>query len=290
MTLLNQMLTIFDELLQKRQFSYSEVHSRPIPNTTQSFTGYVHTLDLGHAIFISEERKPYLITVEFVAYYNLKTGDRITAKVNFSSEYNNYIVYEITDIEHIHYDEASVIKSNRSLEICDNQVSLGTSIMIPVSDNQDTATKVAQILPSLPADVTPILLSFDGRPTNFTVPTAYFTKPSYGSREKLMTCLLTFFYAKQQANVGKHIVLIIDSLDKMFTTFNGCMQPAGLIDPNLYSSAAIMDFENILCSSNTLQSGGSLTIIGLHQKGTSPQMLQINDRLSQIMDSVLEFK
>ena len=51
-----------------------------------------------------------------------------------------------------------------------------------------------------------------------------------------------------------------------------------------------MDFENILCSSNTLQSGGSLTIIGLHQKGTSPQMLQINDRLSQIMDSVLEFK
>lgn len=288
--MLNHMLTIFDDLLQKRQISYSEVHSGPIPDTNKSFTGYVHTLDQGHAIFISDERNPYLITVEYVAYYKLKTGDRITAKVNFSSEFNNYIVYEISNIEHVHYEDAIAIKSNRSIEIYNNKVLLGTSVLLPVTDNQDTATKVAQILSTLPENIIPILLSFDGRPTNFTVPTAYFTKPSYDSREKLITCLLTFFYAKQQADLGKNVVLIIDNLDKMFTAFNNCMQPAGLIDPNLYSSAAIMDFENILCSSSTLQSGGSLTIIGLHQKGSSPQMIQINDRLTQIMDSVLEVK
>lgn len=251
--MLHHMLSIFDDILQKRQISYSAVHSAPITDTNILLTGYVHTLDHGNAIFISEDRKAFLITVEFVAYYQLQTGDKITAKVNFSSEYNNYIVYEITDVEHVHYDQAAVTRAIRSIQLYGKDVLLGTSIMIPVNDNQDTVTKVAQILPNLPADVTPILLSFDGRPTNFTVPTAYFTKPSYGSREKLMTCLLTFFYAKQQADRGKNILLIIDNLEKMFTAFNGCMQTAGLFDPNLYSSAAIMDFENILCSSNTLQ-------------------------------------
>ena len=48
-----------------------------------------------------------------------------------------------------------------------------------------------------------------------------------------------------------------------------------------------MDFENILCSSRALDKSGSFTIIGLNHQGTSPQMLQISDRLSQIMDAVL---
>jgi len=282
------MSSIFDDVIQKLKISYSEVHSAPITDTSKFLAGYVHNLDTGTAIFITDDRKPFLIPLECVIYYKLQTGDHIKAKVNYSSEYNNYIVNEIIEVQHVNYETATVIKSNRSIDVLCNSVSLGTSVLLPVTDNQDIMHKVAQILPTLPADVTPILLSFDGRPINFAVPISYFTKPNFHSREKLMTCLQTFFYAKQQADNGKHILLIIDSLDKMFTAFNGCMQKAGLIDPNLYSSAAMIDFENILCSSSSLQSGGSLTIIGLYQKGTSPQMIQIGDRLTQIMDAVLK--
>ena len=284
------MSSVFDDVVQKLKTSYSEVRSAPLTDTSKSLTGYVHTLDKGTAIFITDERKPFLIPIECVLYYKLQTGDHIQAKVNYNSEYGNYVVTEVTEVQHVTYETATVIKSDRKFDILGQSVYLGTSVLLPVADNQDITKKVANILPTLPADITPILLSFDGRPTNFEVPTAYFTKPDYHSREKLMTCLQTFFYAKQQADNGKHILLMIDSLDKMFTAFNDCMQKAGLIDPNLYSSAAMMDFENILCSSSMLEKGGSLTIIGLHHQGTSPQMVQISDRLTQIMDSVLEFK
>ncbi|MBQ7973990.1 MAG: hypothetical protein IJ295_03500 [Clostridia bacterium] len=284
------MRSIFEDVIFKQEITYSQVRSAPLVDTSKILTGYVHTLDQGTAIFITDDRKPFLIPIECVLYYKLATGDRIQAKVNFSSEYNNYVVIEVNEIQHVTYDQAPVVKSNRSFNLLGNSIALGTSALLPVTDNSDIVSKVAQILPQLPADVTPILLSFDGRPTNFDVPTTYFTKPNETSRDKLMTCLLTFFYAKQQADVGKHIVLIIDSLDKMFTTFNDCMQKAGMIDPNMYSSAAVMDYENILCSSSVLKAGGSLTIIGFHQRGTSPQMIQISDRLTQIMDSILTIK
>ena len=63
-----------------------------------------------------------------------------------------------------------------------------------------------------------------------------------------------------------------------------------LFEDMRYSSAAVTDYENILCSSSFLENSGSLTIIGLHHQGTSPQMIQISDRLIQIMDAVLTIK
>ncbi len=282
------MSSIFDDIVRKVNSTYScELHSRELTTATP-LTGYVHTLDQGNAIFITDERKPYLITVEFALYYRLKTGDRIHAEVEYNPEYENYVVSKLLDVQHVTYDMSQAIKSNRSFDALGNTIQLGTSVLIPASDNTDIANKVAQIQAELPNDTIPVLLSFDGRSANFDVPTAYFTKPTYTSREKLMTCLLTFFHAKQQADRGKQVVIMIDSLDKMFLAFNGCMQPAGLIDPNLYSSAAVMDYENLLCSSSSLLAGGSLTIIGLHHDGASPQLVQIKDRLRQIMDKVID--
>ncbi len=283
------MSSVFDDVVQRLHLTYdTQVRSRPLPDTDEPLTGYVHTLDQGNAIFITDDRKPYLITIELALYYHLQTGDRLQAKVAYKSEHDNYVVTEVIDVQHVAYDDADVVKANRSFNLYGYSVYFGTSVMLPVGDNTDISAKFAKILTTLPKDATPILLSFDGRPTNFAdVPTAYFTKPSYSSREKLMTCLLTFFDAKQQADAGKNVVLIIDSLDKMFTAFNNCMQQAGLIDPNFYSSAAAMDYESILCSSSLLATGGSLTIIGLHHNGTSPQLVQINNRLPQIMDAVL---
>lgn len=287
MTTCFHMASIFADIVQKVNPNTCEVHSRELTSTTL-LTGYVHTLDQGNALFITDERKPYLITLELVLFYHLKTGDHLRAEVEYSSEYENYVVTKVLDVQHVNYDLAQAIKSTRSFSVLGNAIQSGTSVLIPANDNTDIANKIAQIQTELPNDIVPMLLSFDGRSINFDVPTAYFTKPTYSNREKLMTCLLTFFRAKQQADRGKQVVVMIDSLDKMFLTFNGCMQPAGLIDPNLYSSAAVMDYENLLCSSNQLKAGGSLTIIGLHRPGISPQLLQITDRLNQIMDTVLK--
>jgi len=278
---------LFDNEVQKLNNAFSEVNSS---TASAPLSGYAHLLDQGNAIFITDDRKSYLITIEFTAYFHLKTGDRLQARISFNPATANYVVCEIINVQHVNYDDAPTIRTNQSLDLCGNTINLGTSIMIPATDNTDIATKTAQITAALPTHIIPILLSFDGRPTNFDVPNTCFTKPNYSSREKLMACLLTFFQAKQQADIGKDVVLIIDSLDKMFFAFNNCMQSAGTIDPNLFSGAAVMDYENILCCSGNLKAGGSLTLIGFHQNGTCPQMLQITDRLHQIMDRIIEIK
>lgn len=278
---------LFDSEIQKLNSSFSEVNSSP---ASEPLFGYVHLLDQGNAILITDDRKPYLITVEFAVYFHLKTGDRVQARISFNPTTCTHVVCQIIEVKHVAYDEAPLIKADQSFDLCGTTINLGTSIMIPVTDNNDIATKTACITGVLPNHVVPMLLSFDGRSTNFNVTNACFTKPNYSSREKLMTCLLAFFQAKQQADIGKDVVLIIDSFDKMFFAFNNCMQTAGTIDPNLFSTAAVMDYENILCSSGNLKAGGSLTLIGFHQPGNSPQMLQITDRLHQIMDRIIEIK
>ncbi len=281
------MSSIFDDVVKKLILTYSEVHSRP---ATTPLSGYVHLLEHGNAIFITDERQPYLIPLEFALFHHLKTGDRMQARVTYDSDCGNNVVSELIEVQHVTYDEAPMKKAEQTINLDNHTIKLGTSILIPATDNTDVAAKVAQIQNALPDEIVPVLLSIDGRPTNFDVPTAYFTKPTYSSREKLMTCLLAFFHAKQQADIGKDVVIIVDSLDKMFFAFNHCMQSAGTIDPNLYSSAAMMDYENILISSGNLQAGGSLTIIGLHRPGTSPILQQVDDRLHQIMDQILELK
>lgn len=288
MSMCLHMSSIFDDIFQKIHLTYGDVvRSRPLSLPSELLSGYVHTLEQGNALLITDDHKPYMITLEFALYHRLKTGDRVSAKVCYTTEYSNYVVNELVNVQHVNYDDAPVIKSKRKFDLFDNTVTMGTSILIPVKDNTDIADKVAQITATLPTDIMPILLSFDGRETNFDVSTTYFTKPNFSNREKLMTCLSAFFYAKQQASTGKHVALIIDSLDKMFVTFNNCMQQAGLVDPNLYSNAAATDYENILCSSSVLQSGGSLTIIGLYHNDTSPLSLYVNKRLVQIIDSVI---
>lgn len=250
-------------------------------------SGYVHLLNHGNALFITDDRRSCVITIELALVFQLKTGDRLQAKVTFDPDWNNYIVSEIVSVQRVAYENAPVIKPSRSINLLGRTINLGTSVLISAGDNTDIATKINTITEHLPANLVPMLLSFDGRPTNFNVPTACFTKPKYSHQEKLMACLLTFFQAKQQADIGKDVVLIIDSLDKMFFVFNNCMQPVGTFNSHLFSAAAVNDYENILCTSNNLQAGGSLTIIGLHHTGTSPQLLQINDRLHQIMDTVI---
>lgn len=276
--------SVFAESVNRLNSTFSEVNSS---TNTDLLSGFVHLLDQGNAIFITDDRKSYLITIEFTLYFHLKTGDRLQARVAFSSDCNNYVVTEIIKVIHVGYDNAPVIKADHSFSLANQKINFGTSVLIPTTDNLDIADKVKQLTKVLPADTTPILLSFDGRPTNFEISTAYFTQPNYSAREKLMVCLLAFFQAKQQADIGKDTVLIIDSLDKMFVTFNNCMQSAGTIDPNLLSTAAVIDFENILISSGNLKAGGSLTIIGLHHAGTSPQQIQITDRLHQLFDQVV---
>ena len=277
--------SLFARQVAKLNLCFDEIQST---NSSAPLFGYVHLLNSGNALFISDERKPYLVSLEFTIFYKLKTGDRIQARTGYNSFCDSFVVEQIIAVEHVAYQETAMVPAQQNFTLNQHKVRLGTSVLVPIKDDCDLVQKVTQIQRGLPTDTTPFLLSFDGRMTNFNFAHSCFTQTNQTAREKLMKCLLTFFQCKQQACAGKNVVLVIDSLDKMFTVFNGCMQSVGVLDPNLFSSAAVMDFENILTSSGNLRTGGSLTIIGLHRTGLTPQQLQITDRLHQVLDQIVE--
>ncbi|MCQ2381815.1 MAG: hypothetical protein MJ054_00755, partial [Clostridia bacterium] len=154
--------SIFDSAIKKLNSSNSEVNSNS--NSAPLF-GYVHVLNHGNAIFITDERQSYLISIEYIMLFRLKTGDRLQARVAYSASNDRYIVNEIIHVQHITYDNAPIIKTNQNFNIAENNVGVGTSVLVPVKDNMDIATKVAKIISDLPQDMVPFLLSFDGRPT-----------------------------------------------------------------------------------------------------------------------------
>ena len=280
------MSCVFDDVITGLNDNYARsVATSPSDN---ELTGYVHTLATGNAIFITEDCVPYYIAVDFIEHYHLQTGDRIRASVGFELRYDNYMVTDITQVTKVAYDDVNTVPSTQTYQLDGRKVNFGTTSLITLDDHSYTADRLAGLAAQLPQDTAKIVLSFDGRAESLAdYQHLYLTKPTQTSRDKLTVCLLAFFHAKELASRGEQVVVLIDSLDKMFTVFNNCMQKVGLIDPQFISTAAVTDLESLLCDSSCLSSGGSLTILGLHRPGTSAPQQYITDRYRQLFDVLI---
>lgn len=286
MLLLPNMSCVFDEVITGLNDNYA----RSILNAPagEEMTGYVHTLATGNAIFITDDCIPYFIAVDFIEHYHLQTGDRIRANVGFEMRYDHYMVTNIAQVTKVAYDDVTAVPSTQTYQLIGHQIDYGTTALITMDDHSNNIKRLAELAAELPNDVIPIVLSFDGRAESLAeYQHLYLTKTTQTSRDKLTTCLLAFFQAKELASCGKQVVVLVDSLDKMFTVFNNCMQKFGAIDPQHVSVAAATDLESLLCSSSCLSSGGSLTILGLHRPGISEPQKYITDRFHQLFDKII---
>lgn len=288
MTLFTNVSCVYDEIVAELNSSYNDLHSTPSTFAATKISGYVHTLPIGNAILITDDLVPYLITNDMIAAYNLQMGDRIQAKVAFSPRYERPMVIAIDQVHHVDYQEDQFVKTARSFRVGTKVVGLGRTALCQISDNADSGPQIDTIFTAVPLGTQKIVLSFDGRAENYRPEyQLYRTKPAYPNRDKLTVCLQAFFHAKELAAQGRDVVLVIDSLDKMFNVFNNCMQKFGTIDPNFIASAAVTDLESILCSSGCLRDKGTFTIVGLHRPATTPVQQYITERFYQLFDTVI---
>lgn len=286
MILLPHMSCVFDDIITGLNDSYAR--SIVTSPNAHELTGYVHTLANGNAIFITEDCIPYYIAVDFIEHYHLHTGDRIRATVGFEMRYDNYMVKDIAQITKVEYDDVTTLPSTQTYQLDGHKVTVGTTTLVTLDEHSNSIDRMARLVAQLPKDTVKIVLSFDGRAESLTdYRHLYLTKTTQTSRDKLIICLLAFFQAKELASRGEQVVVLIDSLDKMFTVFNNCMQKVGLIDPQFISTAAVTDLESLLCDSSYLSSGGSLTILGLHRPGVSAPQQYITDRYRQLFDALI---
>lgn len=277
----------FDESLERVYANYVS-STAPQPYAATNVAGYVHTLNGGNAILITDDFIPYLITTNLVQKHTLKTGDYVECQATFSAFHGRDLVIMINSVRHIDYDAIPAVKATRHFTIDNQKISLGSSTLVRIDQATDVYQRVEQIFANVPLSAKKIVLSFDGRRENFNQEhSLYVTKPAYSSRDKLTQCLLCFFQAKEMVAAGEDVVLVIDSLDKMFNVFNNCMQKVGVIDPNFISANAVTDLENILCSSTCLQNKGTLTIIGLHHERTTAPQQYITERFYQLFDNLI---
>ena len=281
---------VFDKIVAHVNFTWENVlRSDPIPayNSKKQF-GYIHTLSSGYTLLICDNAQPYLIPEDFAEYYDLQTGDYLEGYVEEMLENHKLIVRHIERVVKINYDNAETIAATQNFLYQQHKIKLGTTAVVRLDYDTDVPALIDEILGQAPASAEKMILAFDGRRTNYN-PKYYLilTTPIQNNRNKLSACLYAFFKAKDLAAQGKDVVLLIDSLDKMFTTFNNCMQLNGLIKPNEISQAASMDLESMLCSSANLKDGGSFTIIGLHRPGLTGPQQYITERFYQLFDTII---
>lgn len=290
MSLCPNILAVYGEFDEDLDRPYESAVCSPElqPYSALDVAGYVHTLNIGNAILITSNFIPYVIPKRLVTMYDLKTGDFIDCQATFSTFHGRDLVVLINKVRHINYDAIPAVKSTRSFPIADHKVNLGCTTMVNLEQDGDNYQRVTDVLQHAPADAKKMVLSFDGRAENYHQAfDLTITKPVHSSRDKLTLCLTTFFRAKEMVAAGEDVILVIDSLDKMFNVFNNCMQRTGLIDPNFISTAAITDLENILCSSICLENKGTFTIIGLHCPGTTAPQQYITERFHQLFDNII---
>ena len=284
------MISIFGEFNENLERFYTNYVSStaPQPYAASKTAGYVHTLNAGNAILITDDFIPYLITTDLVQKHALKTGDYVDCQATFSAFHERDLIIMVDNVRHVNYDEIPVVKATRHFTIDGRPINFGSTTLVQIDQQTDIYQRAEQIFTNVPANAKKMVLSFDGRRENFNPEyLLHVTKPGYSSRDKLTQCLLCFFQAKEMVATGEDVVLVIDSLDKMFNVFNNCMQKVGVIDPNFISTNAVTDLESILRSSTCLQNQGTFTIVGLHhQRNTAPQQY-ITERFYQLFDNFI---
>ena len=290
MSLCPNILAVYGEFDEDLDRPYETAVRSPQlqPYSALDVAGYVHMLNLGHALLITDNFIPYVIPKKLVETHDLKTGDFIDCQATFSTFHGRDLVVLINDVRRSNYDAIPAVKATRNFTVADHQVGLGCTTLVNLEHGSDNYQRVTDIFQNAPTKAKKMVLSFDGRAENYHPDfDLTITKPAHSSRDKLTLCLTTFFRAKEMVAAGEDVILVIDSLDKMFNIFNNCMQKGGLIDPNFISAAAVTDLENILRSSTCLANNGTFTIIGLHCPRTTPPQQYITERFHQIFDNII---
>jgi len=115
----------------------------------------------------------------------------------------------------------------------------------------------------------------------------YLTKVSFSIQKQTIACLLALFRAKATAEQGKHVVLFVDSFNKLFKIYNNSAYPDGRIDPTQINLAPLSDLKTFLMSSRALRNGGSLTVIGFVNSPANPIEDYLYNEFADLAQKVL---
>jgi len=266
-----------------------------------------------HGGFIRElsltlERKPNDIKVNsnIIAQFNLRNANFIECSVK-KTQRGRLEIDSIHKINGMHLDKWKYVKDFSRLTPIDpfQQIKLTTSrsdysmrvidLLCPIGKGQRALIvsppkagktmllqQLANAITVNHPEIDLIMLLIDERPEEVTdmrrtIKGEVFASSNDSDRENhVRLAKLVLEYAKRKVEVGKDVVLLLDSLTRMGRAFNAVQQSSGRTLSGGVDIRALEIPKKIFGSARTLEEGGSLTII-------ATALIETNSRMDDLI-------
>ena len=242
-----------------------KVRSGETGTEKRTMSGFVHLLSKGSAVVVGVDLNGYNLPVKTVSSLKLCMGDFVEGTALFSETRQAFVVDEIFNItKGPHFDSMEGVRPNKQYRIHDTEIKQGTRILVATPKSFDRVEDIAKCCTkdfhtiALLADETDDSVKFL---KDAGIDDIYLAKVNYNLKKQVLACLLCMFRAKQLAESGRNVVLVVDSLTKLFKLYNNSAYPEGRITPGEVVLGPLTDLKSFFMSARTLCNGGALTII-----------------------------
>lgn len=264
--------------------------------------GYVLKLKEDTTILVTTNPYPYFIPEDIANKYFLSTGDKISATVSADGA-RRHIVTGIVRVNRqdkvpsnyaAHFDDIPGIPSTGTITVNGQKVSLGSTTMITIKQNDLTNERVADIITRANAPrAEKISLGVQEKPENLTYLVSHGCDYGYNTtalqplKQQLMITLTAFFRAKELAERGHNVLLFFSSFEKLLFLFNNAILDCFVGAKANTLQNAERDLMRIIKSSKTLPNGGSLTMLGFQIKDGHVDDPNLRHRIATMCDFVI---
>jgi transcription termination factor Rho len=280
--------------------SSATVESNSSAINSEIVTGYALVLATDTVILITPDPQPYNIPKDLLHKYFLSSGDKVTAKVIKSiGQYSLINIVKVNRQNEIpdgfakHFDDIDGVHSAVMVPINGTEVNVGHTAMVIINQNEEVIKRIKETVAECGHNTIKIALGIDGRQEvlNYLLHNGYdygyLTTQQQSLKQQLMITLISFFRAKELAEMGKNVILVVYNLEKLLQLFNNAITQSNELDNTKITPNAIRDFTNMIKSSKTIANGGSLTILGFFTASDKPDNKFLYNTFSHICDYVI---
>lgn len=263
-------------------------NSAVLANTTETdFVGYVKLLD-NYGIVKTKTFDVVYLTYAIISRYDLRSGDYVFGFSKESTDKRN-IATDILKINNVTVNNfvrpvVELTNNKRLVNVLGNEVVIGGTSLIK------TNTNALDIATSLSKEYSVILLNINSKDANFNYKQENVTivNVNFNMSDKDIYEIsdLTFDIAKTQANQGKELVLVVNSLTALIKAHN--ISLTGNFSVDTIKSEVIKNVKNIMIKPY-VANNSSYTIIDVENKNLQRNLnevltYELNDFFDKVND------
>lgn len=252
---------------------------------TGEMRGFVYIVPRGSGILIESFLSTCYISVKIIISNGLKTGDFIYARVCDGN------VVEIDTILPSTFADAKSVRPEQVINIDSTPIKLGQRIILKSRGGVDCVEYITRISKQTTEYKIALLVDESDDCVDFLkdngINECFLAKVSMSIKQRLLCVLLSLLNAKQNAEKGKDVILIIDNMNKLYKLYNSTVHQDNQISTNSIFLGPLIDLKTLFMEPKQIKDGGSLTIMSFMRDSQSEVEKFIMDDFINISSGVV---